>query len=121
MSLVDDGIESIAAVMGGSGAIPTHIAIGTGSSTVVAGDTALTTETDRNAITSIDLTVAKDVTYIADYSATELSGTTLTEFGLFNAATAGSMYMREVIGSVAFAGDLELQIQLSLRFSQSGT
>jgi len=121
MGLVDTGIQSIAAVMGGSGAIPTHIAIGTGSSTVATNQTALDTETDRNALTSIDLTVAKDVTYIADYSSTELSGTTMTEFGLFNAATAGSMYMREVIGSVAFQGDLECQIQCSLRFSQSGT
>lgn len=121
MALVDTGIQSIAAVLGGSGAIPSYIAIGTGSSTVSGNMLALDTETDRNALTSIDLSVAKDVTYIADYSATELSGTTLTEFGLFNASSAGSMYMREVIGSIAFQGDIELQLQCSLRFSKSGT
>jgi len=121
MSLVDDGINGIALVMGGSGAIPSYIGIGTGSSTVSGNQTTLDTETDRNALTSIDLTVAKDTTYIANYSSTELSGTTMTEFGLFNAATAGSMYMREVIGSIAFNGDLECQIQQTMRFSKSGT
>jgi len=121
MGLTTDALKSFAGLMGGSGAIPSHIAIGTGSSTVVSGNTALDTETDRNAITSIDLTVAKDVTYIADYSATELSGTTMHEWGLFNAATAGSMYMREVIGSIAFQGDTEMQIQNTIRFAISGT
>jgi len=118
--ITDDGIETIAAILGGSGAIPSYIAIGTGSSTVVSGNTALLNETDRNYITNRDTTVAKDVTYITDYSATELSGTTLTEWGLFNTATAGSLIVREVIGSVAFNGDMELQIQCTLRFSRSG-
>lgn len=121
MGLTTDGIQAIASAMGGSALIPSYIAIGTGSSTVVSGNTALDTETDRNALTSIDLTIAKDVTYIADYSATELSGTTVTEWGLFNAASAGSMFMREVIGSIAFDGDLELQVQSTMRFAISGT
>lgn len=121
MGLTTDCLKSMAGLMGGSGAIPSHIAIGTGSSTVVSGNTALDTETDRNVITSLDLTTPKDVTYIADYSATELSGTTMFEWGLFNAASTGSMFMREVIGSIAFAGDMELQIQSTLRFEISGT
>jgi len=119
--LTTDCLKSLAGLMGGSGAIPSHIAIGIGSSTAVSGNTALLTESDRNSLTTIDLSVAKDVTYIADYSATELSGTTMFEWGLFNAATAGSMFMREIIGSIAFAGDLEMQIQSTLRFSISGT
>jgi len=119
--LTTDCLKSLAGLMGGSGAIPSYIAIGTGSSTCLSGNTALLTETDRNAITTIDLTVAKDVTYIADYSSTELSGTTMFEWGLFNAATAGSMFMREIIGSIAFTGDLELQIQSTIRFGISGT
>lgn len=121
MGLTTDCLKSIAGLMGGSGTIPSHIAIGTGSSTVVSGNTALDAETDRNTLTSIDLTVAKDVTYIADYSATELSGTTMFELGLFNASSAGSMFMREVIGSIAFAGDTELQIQSTIRFGISGS
>ena len=121
MTLVNDGIKTIAGVMGGDGDIPTHVAIGTGDTAATTGDTTLETETDRNALSSVDTSVAKDVTYIADYSAAELNGTTMTEFGLFNASSAGSMFMREVISATTFTGDLELQIQATMRFSISGT
>ncbi len=121
--IVDDGVETIAGAMGGSGTIPTYMAIGTGSDTLTAGDTTLLTESDRNALTSYDNSVAKDVTYIADYGSVELSGTTLTEFGLFNQSGTdlGSMFMREVITADTFEGDRELQIQATLRFAKSGT
>ncbi len=120
MGLVDTGIRTIAGALGGSGTIPTHCAIGTGSTTVVAGDTALNAETDRNTITSLDTSIAKDVTYTADFSSVEISGTTLAEWGLFNAATAGSLFLREAIADDAFEGDRELQIQATLRFAKSG-
>jgi len=119
--LVEDGIETIAGAMGGSGTLPSHVAIGTGSTTVVSGQTALNTETDRNILTSLDTSVAKDVTYTADFSSSETSGTSLAEFGLFNAASAGSMFLREAIGTDSFEGDRELQIQCTLRFAKSGT
>jgi len=118
--LVDDGVATIAGVMGGSGIIPTHLAIGTGSDTITAGDTTLLTEGDRNELTSTDTSVAKDVTYTADFGSVEISGTTLTEFGLFNASTAGSMFNREVISADTFEGDRELQIQNTFRFAESG-
>jgi hypothetical protein len=123
MPLVDDGIETIAGALGGSGNIPTHCGIGTGSTTITAGDTALNTETDRNSFTSIDTSVAKDVTYTADFSSTEISGTNLQEFGLFNSSgiNTGSMFLREVIAADSFEGDRELQIQVTLRFAKSGT
>lgn len=121
--LVDTGVQTIAGAMGGTGVIPSHMAIGTGSDTIAAGDTTLLTETDRNALTSTDTSVAKDVTYVADYGSVEISGTTLTEFGLFNASGTdlGSMFMREVITADTFEGDRELQIQATLRFAKSGT
>ena len=119
--IVDDGVETIAGAMGGSGTLPTHMAIGTGSDTILATDTTLLTETDRNALTELDTSVAKDVTYVADYGSVELSGTTLAEFGLFNASSAGSMYVRECVTPIAFEGDRELQCQISLRFARSGT
>ena len=119
--LVDDGIETIAAVIGSDiNGRPTHAAIGIGSDTLTAGDTALLTETDRNAFTSVDLTVAKDTTFIADFSSTEISGTAMQEFGLFNAAAAGSMFNREIVATITFEGDRELQLQTTFRFAKSG-
>lgn len=121
MAIVDTGIQSIAALAGGSGVYPAYMAVGIGSSTVVSGNTALLSESERNLLTSIDLSIAKEVTYTADFNSVELSGLTISEFGLFNAAAGGSMYLREVIGSVLFDGDAELQIQATLRFARSGT
>ena len=122
MTLTTDSLKAMAGLMAGSGTIPSHIAIGLGSTAPLSGNTALVTEFDRNAITTIDLTVAKDVTYIADYSSTEISGAWFAEWGLFNALTVGSMFMRETIaGSVLFEGDTELQIQSTIRFGISGT
>ena len=120
MPLVDDGIETIAAILGSGGLLPTHCAIGTVSGTVAAGETALDTEVARNALTSYDISVAKDATYIVDFNSVEMSGTSLKEWGLFNAASAGSMFLREGIATDSFEGDRELQIQTTLRFAKSG-
>lgn len=121
MPLVSDGIETIAGAIGGSGAIPSHMAIGTGSTTVTDAQTALNTEVDRNILTNINTATAKDVIQTGDFSSTEMSGNTLGEFGLFNAASAGSMFLREAVAADSFEGDRELQIQVTLRFAKSGT
>jgi len=123
MTLTTDSLKSLAGLMGGSGAIPSYIALGAGSTTPVSGNTVLVSENLRNPLTSIDLSVAKDVTYIADYSSTRVSGTVFAEWGLLNAETAGSLFMRETmptVGSICFDGDLELQIQATIRFGISG-
>lgn len=96
---------------------PTHIAIGIGSATVTSGATALTNETDRNTISEYSA-IGDAVTYVGDWSAAEISGTTLSEFGLFNSASGASMFQKEVIGSTIFDGARELQIQITNQFVQ---
>jgi hypothetical protein len=113
--ITDTGLNLIAVAMGG-GTIPSFIAIGTGSSTVASGNTALLTETDRNAITTTDTSVSREVTYITDLSSTELSGTNLKEFGLFTLVSGGQIIDRQVIGSVQFDGSVELQIQMTHKY-----
>ena len=113
--------EQVSNVMGGvTSAVPSYIAIGTGSQLMESGVTALVSETDRNALSQVDVSVNNEVTYIADFSANEISGTTLTEFGLFNASTGPTLYDYNVIGSVEFSGNRELQIQMTHRYSLSG-
>ena len=116
--ITDTGIKKIAIAMG-SGTIPTHVAIGTGSSTIVSGNTILDSESDRNAVSTYDVSSNNQTTYIADFSSNEISGTTLTEFGLFNDASGGQLWQRDVVGSVEFQGDRELQIQLTYRYSRA--
>lgn len=109
------GLIETAKYMIGQSTRPTHIAIGTGSATVTSGATALTNESDRNLISEYSV-IGPEVTYISDWSAGEISGTTLYEFGLFNSASGASMYQKEVIGSIVFNGARELQIQISNTF-----
>lgn len=52
--IVTSGIQSIRDLIGGSGFRPSHIGLGTGTTAVVAGDTAIETEQYRDEITRRD-------------------------------------------------------------------
>jgi len=119
MSITDTGLSQIALITGGGGTVPSHIAIGTGSATLDGTETSLNTETERNLLSSIDTAIGSEITYISDFSASEISGTALTEFGLFNSSSGASMFQNEVIGSEQFVGDRELQIQMTLRYRRA--
>lgn len=116
MVVTNDGLGAIAVIVGNSGTVPTHFAIGSGNTAASTSDTSLEHEYDRNEVTSRDLTIAKSVTWIGDFSSTEVSGLALTEFGLLNSGTGGDLFHREVIGSIQFNGDVELQLQTTFRF-----
>jgi hypothetical protein len=66
--------------------VPTHMAIGTGTG----GTTALTTELDRNALTSKIRSNAV-VTMQGDWAAGDGTGA-ITEAGIFDASSAGNMH-----------------------------
>lgn len=73
-----------------------HMAIGEGTTTQVVADTALESEVSRKALTSKTQgagTDANKVVYVADWAAGEGTGA-ITEAGLFNSATAGTMLTR---------------------------
>ena len=68
-----------------------HMAVGTGTPTA----TALGTELDRNALTSTTQGTGaddNDVIFIGDWAAGDGTGA-ITEAGIFNAATAGTMFL----------------------------
>ena len=82
----------------GGEAAMSHMAVGTGTTAAVAGDTALQTELDRNALSSVVQGTGGDankVTYTADWAAGDGTGA-ITEAGIFNAASAGTMLCRSV-------------------------
>lgn len=118
MAITVVGLNTIRSLAGSpQPTIPTHMAIGSGTTAFNDSDTALDYEVDRNALTSYDLSVNKVGTYIANFSSTEISGLNVSEFGLINSITNGSLFHREVIDNLFFEGDRELQIQTSLRYS----
>lgn len=95
--IVSVGRAHIADQMSGKlQAVMSHMAIGTGSTAPAAGDTALQTELDRNALTSKTQGTGSEtnkVTYIADWASGDGTGA-ITEAGLFNSASAGTMLCR---------------------------
>lgn len=75
-----------------------HMAIGSGTTAAAAGDTALGTELDRQALTSTTVT-NNTITYVATFGAGDGTGA-VTEAGLFNAASGGSLLCRTVFNVV---------------------
>lgn len=75
----------------------TYMAIGTGTTAAASGQTALVTELTRVSMTN------SQSTNTAQYSATYNPGTgtgSITEAGIFNAASAGKMLCRTVFGVI---------------------
>jgi hypothetical protein len=76
----------------------THMAVGTGSTAAAAGDTALGSESHREALDSTTVT-SNAIAYVSSFEAGEGTGA-LTEAGIFNAASAGTMLCRTVFDVV---------------------
>jgi len=76
-----------------------HMAVGTGNTAAAAGDTTLETELNRqaldSAVQSTTTTTDDTVTYERTFAAGEGTGA-LTEAGLLNAASAGTLLARTV-------------------------
>lgn len=92
--VVTDGLEWIASRMvdAGSPDQMSHMAIGTGTADPVAGDTQLGTQVHRNALDSQSVS-GRVVTYVAEFLAGDGVGA-ITEAGIFNAASNGTMLCR---------------------------
>lgn len=75
-----------------------HMAVGSGSTTPAAGDTALGSELDRQALTSTTVS-SNEITYVATFEAGDGTGA-ITEAGLFNAASGGDMLCRTTFAVV---------------------
>ena len=87
-----------------SPAAMTHMAIGTGSTAPAAGDTTLGTETGRVSLSG-SVVSTNTITYTASFPAGTGSGA-ITEAGIFNASTAGTMLCRTTFPAVTKqAGD----------------
>lgn len=97
--VVDTGLAFIASRMKDATATAmSHMAIGTGSTSAAAGDTALETELARTALTSTTVTT-NSVAYVATYPAGTGTGA-LTEAGILNAASGGTMLCRTVFAVI---------------------
>jgi hypothetical protein len=76
----------------------THMAIGTGSTSAAAGNTALGSEAGRVALTSTTVT-DNAVAYVASFPAGTGTGA-ITEAGLLNASSSGTLLCRTVFSVI---------------------
>lgn len=102
--VVDPGLAFIASRMiGTTPAVMSHMAIGTGTTAAADAQTALVTESARVALTSstvVTTTVANDsVQYVATFGP-GVGTAAITEAGIFNAASAGTMLARTVFAVI---------------------
>jgi hypothetical protein len=87
----------------------THMAVGSGTTAAAAGDTALETQISaRVSLTSTTVT-SNAIEYVAAFGAGVSTGA-ITEAGIFNASTAGTMLCRTVFAVVNKGAADTLQI-----------
>lgn len=95
--------------------VMSHMAIGSGATAAVVGDTALQTELGRVALGSSTAT-----TNVASYTATFPAGTgtgSITEAGILNASSAGTLLCRTVFGVVTKSATDALSINWNITIS----
>ena len=99
-TIVTAGKVNIAALITDAGVKMTHMAVGTGSTAVAAGDTTLETENDRNALSvSGGAPSSNTIVYTAVWAAGDGTAA-ITEAGLFSASSSGTMLARTVFSAV---------------------
>jgi hypothetical protein len=94
-----------------------HMAIGTGTTAAAAGDTALVTEAARVSLTSTTVT-ANAIAYVASFGAGTGTGA-ITEAGILNAASVGTLLCRTVFDVVNKGANDTLQITWTITLSAS--
>jgi hypothetical protein len=96
--VVNTGRDRIAALIAeDSTALPSHIAVGTGTTAVSLTDTAMESEVERNAFTT-KTSSSGVATFKAFFSKSDANGSTLTEVGLFDQSSGGTMFCHAILG-----------------------
>ncbi len=105
----------------GAPAAPTYMAIGTGTNAAAAGDTALQTESTGNGYDRVAATLTTQTTDVANdtnqsvASWTVTSSNAITEMGILNAASVGTLLVRNVFSAYNLQNGDTFQITHKLK------
>lgn len=115
--VVNAGLAHIADQLSSSpsGGAMSHMAIGEGTTAVAAGDTAMEAQIDRNALTSRTDSGAV-VTYVGTWNAGDGTGA-ITEYGIFNDGTSGTMLAHFVDSVINKGASDSLVVTWTLTFA----
>lgn len=130
MKVIGNGVPTvgkalIAGRLNGSGApaVADYIAVGTGTNAFAAGDTTLQTETSGSGLTRAQGTVSLVTTTTTNDTAQVLKSFTVTgtvavtESGVFNASSAGTLLARQVFSAINVVNGDTLQITWKVAFA----
>ena len=113
------GLETMAAALAGSAINPAiqYLALGTGSTAPIEADTSLEAETNRELVTVTHLTGAdaKKVEYNKAWAEGAITGT-FREAGLFDAASLGNMFNRNVYSEITVAVTDTFEVTWTIEF-----
>ena len=99
-TIVTAGKNELASLITGNGTAFGYMAVGTGTTSVVAGDTTLETELDRNATTVSGGTATNNtIEFETVWNSGDGTGA-ITEAGIFNASSSGDMLARTTFSAV---------------------
>lgn len=118
--IVNGGFDFICDALGKASGRPnvlSHIAVGKGTTAAAAGQTALVSEITRVAATYAHTAGTKEFTMTANYAKGIGSGA-ITELGVFNAASGGTMFDRVVFAVVNKEANDELTVTFRFVLSQ---
>jgi hypothetical protein len=117
--LVNVGLNAILdRLVGTSEAVMSHMALGSGTQAVAAGNTALQTQLgSREAIDTSTVTGAA-VAYVCLFEAGDATGT-VTEAGIFNASSSGTMLCRSVFSAITKAASDSLSVTWTITVTAS--
>ena len=116
--IVDSGLNFICDRMKNDETAMTHMALGSGSTAAAAGDTSLGSQLGSREALDSDTVSSNTITYTASFEAGDATGA-VTEAGIFNAASGGTMLCRTVFAVVNKSADDSLSVtwQISLTAS----
>ncbi len=116
--IVDTGLNFICYRMKDDETQMTHIALGSGTTAAAAGDTSLESQLgSREALDSSTVT-SNQIVYVASFEAGDATGA-VTEAGIFNASSGGTMLCRTVFSVVNKAADDTLTVNWTITFTAS--
>jgi len=113
MVITNHARNKLVLLIGGSSTnYPQYFAIGSGSGTASATDTALAYAVDGQAFTTTSYPALQKVTQQGDWNSVEMSGIQLQQFGIkVEAGTTGSVWSKTSLPPLTFDGTNELRIE----------
>lgn len=116
--IVDTGLNFICDRMKDDETAMTHMALGSGSTAAAAGDTTLGSQLGSREVLDSSTVTNNQIVYVASFEAGDATGA-VTEAGIFNASSGGTMLCRTVFSVVNKAADDTLTVNWTITLTAS--